>query len=109
MLHKLLISFVVSFCLFFAHAQLANAASYMQGTARWELVSGAAKYHIYYRETGETTFTHSVRNLSSAATSYKISYLKPGVRYWYRVVAVNAAGKELKQDSLKKLRVAWMP
>lgn len=81
----------------------------MQGTARWEQMPGAAGYHIYYRENGETKYNYAVPNLSSTTTSYMIRYLKPGVRYWYNVVAVDGSGKELQWSGLKKLRVAWMP
>lgn len=82
---------------------------YMQGTAKWDAVPGAAYYHILYRETGESVYTHSVVRLPSTSSSYLIQYLKPGVRYWYNVVAMNASDKELKWGGLKKLRVAWMP
>ena len=96
----------MAFCFAFVATQTANAGSYMQGTARWDRVSGAARYHVYYKETGETKYTHSVRDIGG--NSYMISNLKPGVRYWYSVVAVDGSGKELKWSGLKKLRVMWM-
>ena len=88
-----------------AHA----ATPYMQGTASWSSMPNAAGYHVYYKETGETKYTHSVVNLPSTSTACLISYLKPGVRYWYNVVAIDAGGKELQWSGQNKLRVAWMP
>lgn len=86
----------------------AYAAGYMQGTARWDSVSGAAYYHVYYKETGETSYTHGVLNLPSASTSTAISHLKPGVRYWYTVTAFNSGNQEISWSKAKKLRVNWM-
>lgn len=94
----------------FAFIPSAGAAKpFMQGTATWVKMPEAVYYHVYYKETGETKYTHSVVKLPSTATSVLITHLKPGVRYWYNVVAVDARGKELKWSGLKKLRVVWMP
>lgn len=103
------------FCTFFfgislIFAQTANAATpYMQGTARWSQMPGAVNYHVYYRKSDESTYTHSVVNISKDMREVLIRYLQPGIRYWYNVVAVDASGKELLWGGLKKLRVAWMP
>lgn len=103
-------AFVFAICLLFVFAESAEAATpYMQGTARWNQMSDVAGYHIYYREAGETSYTHSVVSLPSTTTSYLIRYLKPGVRYWYNVIGVDGGGNELRWSGLYKLRVAWMP
>jgi len=106
---KFLLSFVLFFCLVLAVATPVSAASYMQGTARWNAVPGASYYNVYYKQTGEATYTHSVLNVSSGSTSYMINYLKPGIRYWYNVAAVNSAGQQISWGGLNKLRVSWMP
>lgn len=86
----------------------AFAAGYMQGVAKWDSVSGAAYYHVYYKETGETAYTHGVLNLPASSTTVSIQYLKPGVRYWYNVVAFNSSNQEISWAVSKKLRVNWM-
>lgn len=108
MIKKLLIFFVFSLLFIFAGINTVSAASYMQGTAKWEPVSGAAYYHVYYKETGETNYTHGVLNLPASSTSVAIRHLKPGVRYWYNVVAYNSSKKEINWSGSKKLRVNWM-
>lgn len=104
------IVFASVFGLYFGCAQTALAGGYfMQGTARWDHVPGAEHYHVYYKESGQDKYTHSVVHISYAFNSYLISYLKPGVRYWYNVVAIDRDGHEISWSGLKKLRVAWMP
>lgn len=80
----------------------------MQGTARWDSVAGVSYYHVYYKETGETNYTHGVLNLPATSKAVTIQYLKPGVRYWYNVVAFNSSNQEISWGGAKKLRVNWM-
>lgn len=86
----------------------AYAASYMQGNAKWDSVARAAYYHVYYREAGQANYSYSALNIPATSNSINIQYLKPGVRYWYNVVAFNSSDQEISWSGLKKLRVNWM-
>lgn len=69
----------------------------MYGQATIEIpldVPKAASYNIYYKLASEDTFSNSIRNISPAAGTYTISYLKKGEDYVYRFVAVDDKNTE---------------
>ena len=85
---------------------VAFAATNMQGSKAKVVkqgVLGAKAYNIYYRESGEKKFTHSVRLLPQNFNDYTITSLKKGVSYSYVLSALNENGKEFWFSSLKKL------
>lgn len=76
---------------------------YNQAATSWQGQVGAARYNVYYKESGMTSWQHSVRDLASNASSITIGYLKPGVSYWYRVSAEDESGKEFWWSANMKL------
>ncbi len=62
----------------------------------------AASYNIYYGQSGEQSFTNSVRNIPPKVTNYTISYLKKGVTYKYSIATV-VNGKEVSFTPVKTL------
>ncbi|MBI2616703.1 fibronectin type III domain-containing protein [Candidatus Gottesmanbacteria bacterium] len=82
--------------------------SYAQGTVKWNTVSGAKWYNIYYKENGQAKWTHAVRRLPANATNYTIGYLKKSVVYWYQVAAVKENGAEFWWGALTKLMTSPM-
>jgi len=65
-----------------------------QATVPLPPVPNATSYNIYYRQSGEQSFSNAVRNIPPNVTSYTISYLKKGVNYEYQYSAVDKNGKE---------------
>lgn len=110
--------FVLVFALFF-HAPKAQAAwwpsgmwpgmKFSWGTATWQMVPEAKGYNLYYKEAGQMKWTHAVAHLPWNSTSYNIMYLKPGVKYSYRVAALNAKWAEFWWSSEKWLTTQMMP
>lgn len=82
--------------------QAADPAGWGKANVWWPQSNNASSYNIYYKESGEKTYTHAVRNLPHAAMSYTIGYLKSGVTYWYQVAAVDSSGKEYWWSEQKK-------
>ena len=60
----------------------------------WKAVSGAKKYEVYRRRAGEDYPSDPTYTTSS--TSVNDKNLKAGIRYWYRVYAVNGDKKSSK-------------
>lgn len=75
-------------------------AGWGKATVSWQQASGAVKYRIYYRESGEKSFTHAAQGIPPEAREYTINYLKSGVSYHYQVVAVSGDGSEFWKSSL---------
>jgi len=74
-----------------------------QATVSLPPVPNAASYNIYYRQTGEQTFTNAVRNIPLSVHNYTISDLKKGVNYEYQISAVNSDGKEIYFSDIKPI------
>lgn len=73
-----------------------------QATLKWRVVDGAASYNIYFKETGQTWFTHAL-TVPGDATSYTITYLKKGRGYHYSIMAVNGEGREFMTTGIKRM------
>lgn len=77
-----------AFLIFSPSAQAAETpVSQAQGEARWSVIDGAKKYNVYYRESGNSNWTHSLWT-GTNSTSVTISHLDPHVSYTYRVAAL---------------------
>ncbi|HVA96835.1 MAG TPA: fibronectin type III domain-containing protein [Candidatus Acidoferrales bacterium] len=85
-----------------AGAQIMNGL-FNQATVSLPPVPNAASYNIYYRQTGEQTFTNAVRNIPLSVHNYTISDLKKGVNYEYQISAVNSDGKEIYFSDIKPI------
>jgi hypothetical protein len=104
-------SIVIAVCLFINRQEVSRAVAgtsvtqglYMQSTVEMPTLPSAASYNIYYKQTGEATFTNSVRDISPKVPNYRISYLKKGVSYEYRFAAVDNTGKEFLFSETKPL------
>ena len=68
---------------------------YNQATVTWTPIPGAIAYNIYYKQTNETSFTHSVRRIPVNIMSYTISYLKKNTSYQYKIVGIDIHGAEM--------------
>src|SRR5260221_1641225 len=75
-----------------AGAQIVNGL-YNQTSIQIPTVLDAKSYNIYYRQTGQQSFTNAVRNIPANVHIYTISYLKKNTPYQYRISAVKN-GKE---------------
>lgn len=60
----------------------------------WQGVDGAFSYNIYFKEMGESNYTHAAADLPADARSFTLEFLKSGVKYIYKIAAVNGEGKE---------------
>lgn len=87
----------------------AQSEKFNQAVLKWHPVSGASSYTIYYKEHGQSKFTHSIAGIPSEASSYTINYLKKWRGYWYAITAVDANGKEYLTTGLKRIRSVPMP
>ena len=65
-----------------------------QATVSLPPVPNAAAYNIYYGQEGTDTFTNAVRDIPPNISQYTLSYLKKGVKYDYRVAALDQNDKE---------------
>jgi hypothetical protein len=79
-----------------------------QATVKWNWVSGASSYNIYFKESKAKMWTHSVVNLSSSTTWETIKYLVPGVGYKYVVSAVGPNGSEFWWSPEKSMVTSMM-
>ena len=95
--------FLLLFLFFYDLAFAATNVQYSKAKVVKQGVLGAKVYNIYYRESGEKKFTHSVRLLPQNFNDYTITSLKKGVNYSYILSALNENGKEFWFSSLKKL------
>lgn len=101
---KILSLVLFTVALYFTSAQPASAAMQMpngKATIWWRPAAGASKYRIYFREASEKMWTHAARGLYAPATSYTITYLKPGVVYKFQVAAVKDDGAEFWWSPVK--------
>ncbi len=76
---------------------------FAEATVQLPRLPGAVSYNIYYRKSGDHTFTSAVRNISPETSSYIISYLRKGVSYEYQVSAENDKGSEFWFSSVEPL------
>ncbi|RJR15364.1 fibronectin type III domain-containing protein [Candidatus Microgenomates bacterium] len=58
-----------------------------RATVNWNVVDGASKYFVFYKEAGRTNWAYSA-DVPPQATTYTINYLSPNQAYVYRVAAV---------------------
>lgn len=65
-------------------------------TIKWNGVANTDSYQIYRRKSGAEVYSF-VKTISSATTSFTDTGLQSGSKYYYRVYAVNSAGKSDKQ------------
>lgn len=79
----------------FGHADLSVTSEITSATAVWVPVDGAAQYHVYYRESGNTSWPHSVI-VGSNTTSVTINHLNASTSYYYKVAAL-VEGREVWQ------------
>ncbi|MDO8618893.1 MAG: fibronectin type III domain-containing protein [Candidatus Daviesbacteria bacterium] len=79
----------------------ASAAS-LKGEARWKTISGAVKYHLYYKVKGDKVYTSAV-SLPASSTGYTVTHLRDYAKYLYNVAAVDASGKEYSWSGEKRL------
>ena len=111
---KRYVSWVVTGCLavamMFSFASSVHAAEqFNQATLKWRTVDEASSYNIYFKETGQSGFTHAISNLPGNATSYTVTFLKKGRGYWYAITAVNSDGKEFMTTGLRRMHPVRMP
>lgn len=67
-------------------------------TLSWNSVSGATKYKLQYRQAGANWDTDSISK-ETTNTSLKVSGLKSGKLYWFRLCAGNSAGWSSKSEN----------
>ncbi len=56
---------------------------------KWSAVSGAAKYRVFYKQSGATSWTKAG---DTTSTAYTVGSLNSGKTYYFTVRCVNAAG-----------------
>ncbi len=56
---------------------------------KWSAVSGAAKYRVFYKQSGATSWTKAG---DTTSTAYTVDSLNSGKTYYFTVRCVNAAG-----------------
>ena len=90
-LTKLYSVFIALVVLALYSAGLVNAAEvtgHKSATLRWNGVTGAESYNIYYKEKTDASFVHAVRDLNKDSRQYTIGYLKSKGVYEYKICAV---------------------
>ena len=70
-------------------------------TIKWDKVSGAAKYNIYFYDGSKGKY---VLYYTTADTSYKVSGLQSNSKYAYKVSAVNSSGNESSLSDEKSFK-----
>jgi flagellar hook assembly protein FlgD len=60
----------------------------------WNSVDDISGYHVYKSDAYNGTYGRISGLLSAAMTSYQNTGLSNGIRYWYKVVAIDSAGNE---------------
>lgn len=76
-----------------AGAQIMNGL-FDQATVPLPPVPQAAAYNIYYGQEGTGELTNAVRDIPPNVHQYTLSYLKKGVKYDYRISALDSNDKE---------------
>lgn len=109
---KILVStfVLIALSLFLKQSSFASSKPmFSQGKIKKQSVLGAKAYNVYYKESQEKNYTHSVRLLPSNFSDYTINFLKTGIKYIYTMTAVNDQGKEFWQSNPKVLLTTISP
>src|SRR5699024_7074853 len=79
----------------------ASVASTTSANLSWDRVPGAVKYRIYYSTDSKMSggcspdCTKVVTPKSKSDPSHKVTGLKPGTKYYFKVSAINSSGKSM--------------
>lgn len=76
-------------------------------TITWKKVSGANGYVIYYSTAKKGTYKKLKTIKSANTTSCKVSGLKPGTRYYYKIRTRNKVNGKTGYGSYSTVRNAW--
>lgn len=77
-------------------------------TIRWKKASGIDGY-LLYQSTSKNGKYKKLKKLSAKATSYKVTNLTPGVRYYYKIRTRNKVNGKVGYGSYSTIRNAWAP
>ncbi len=108
--HKSLPTLVAASSIMAVLATPAFAATpkYAQGVATWVPAPGAVNYNVYFKEAKSPVWQNAVNNAANNVFSWKLTFLKRGVKYVYQVSAEDGTGKEYWWSKLMTLKTSAM-
>ncbi len=77
-------------------------------TISWKKVSGIDGY-LVYQSTSKNGKYKKLKKLSASKTSYKVTNLTPGVRYYYKIRTRKKISGKVHYGSYSTIRNAWTP
>lgn len=94
-----------------SYAATVKKMNWNQSMIKWVGVAGADHYNIYYREGNQPKFVGAVRDIRgmSGWNMQWINHLRPGVKYSYRIAAVNGNGTEFWWSPEMVMKTQMMP
>ena len=84
---------------------LSNDAATGKTKVSWNAVNGAVKYEVYRAESKTGTYSKIATVTTAGKTYYQTTGGTPGVTYYYKVRALNAAGKASAYSAIKSIAV----
>lgn len=90
---------------------MTKSAAWNRSLIKWVNVANADHYNIYYREGNQMKYIGAVRDIKAMPgwNMQWINHLRPGVKYFYRIAAVDSNGKEFSWSTEKMMTVSAMP
>lgn len=64
-----------------------------QAALSWDRIPNAVSYNVYYKAESDPEFTYAI-NVPANITEYVLPELQPGVKYEYKIAAVDAGNNE---------------